>query len=319
MENEFEKLNIDNFIINALNKENITTPTPIQEKSIPLLQEGYDVIGQAKTGTGKTFAYAIPLISKIDENTKYPLALVLTPTRELGIQVSKEIDKLLANTKKIKTACIYGGESYEKQRIALAKNPQIIIGTPGRIIDQMNRKNLDFSHIEYLVLDEADEMLKMGFQEDLDAILEQTPAENRTLLFSATMPNEVRRIASNYMSNPHEITIGKKNSGAVTVSHQAYIVSSKNRYIALKRIADLAKKYKDATIMIEGHAQKGTKNYFEVSQRRCDATRDYLISLGVEYGRMMTTAKGKDVLRYDEKQKDNRAKNDRVEISLVLP
>ncbi len=238
MENQFEKLNIDNFIINALNKENITIPTPIQKKSIPLLQEGYDVIGQAKTGTGKTFAYAIPLISKIDENIKYPLALVLTPTRELGIQVSNEIDKLLANTKKIKTACIYGGESYDKQRIALSKNPQIIIGTPGRIIDQMNRKNLDFSHIQYLVLDEADEMLKMGFQEDLETILSKMPSNRQTALFSATLPPFIKNVAKKYMQDPKMVKIESESLTVDTIDQQVYYCKKDSKKDLLIRLLD---------------------------------------------------------------------------------
>ena len=140
--NDFEKLNVRKDIIDCLNKENILVPTPIQEHAISLLKEGFDCIGQAQTGTGKTFAYAIPLIEGIDPSDKDPKALVLTPTRELGIQVSNEIGKLISNTKDIKYACIYGGESYDKQRIALSKKPQIIIGTPGRIIDQMEERGI---------------------------------------------------------------------------------------------------------------------------------------------------------------------------------
>ena len=163
---DFSKLNISANIVDALTKLDILVPTPIQEKSIPYLLDGKDVIGQAQTGTGKTFAYGIPLIENIDDNSKCIEALVLCPTRELSLQVSKEIDKLAVNLKKIKIATIYGGESYEKQFKALKSKPQIVIGTPGRIIDQMNKGNIDFSKIRYLVLDEADEMLKMGFQAD---------------------------------------------------------------------------------------------------------------------------------------------------------
>ena len=238
MENEFERLGIDNYIINALNKENILTPTPIQEESIPLLNKGFDVIGQAKTGTGKTFAYAIPLISKIDSNIKYPMALVLTPTRELGIQVSKEIDKLLIAKSGIKTACIYGGESYEKQRIALSKKPQIIIGTPGRIIDQMKRGNLDFSHISYLVLDEADEMLKMGFQEDLETILKETPKDRQTALFSATMPPFIKNVAKSYMNDPKIVKIESKSITVDSILQQVYYCKKDSKKDLLIRLLD---------------------------------------------------------------------------------
>ena len=161
--NEFINLKISDAIVDALTQLEILVPTPIQEQSIPLLLEGNDVIGQAQTGTGKTFAYSIPLIENINPNSKFVEALVLCPTRELSLQVSKEIDKLTSNLKKFKIATIYGGESYEKQFKALKQKPQIVIGTPGRIIDQMNKGNLSFANIKYLVLDEADEMLKMGF------------------------------------------------------------------------------------------------------------------------------------------------------------
>ena len=238
MVNEFEKLNVNELIIEALNKENILVPTPIQEQSIPILMEGFDVIGQAKTGTGKTFAYAIPLISRINEDVKYPLALVLTPTRELGIQVSKEIDKLLQNNKKIKTACIYGGESYDKQRIALSKNPQIIIGTPGRIIDQMKRGNLNFSHINYLVLDEADEMLKMGFQEDLETILKEMPEERQTALFSATLPPFIKNVSKSYMKEPKMVKIESKSLTVDSIEQQLYYCKKDSKKDLLIRLLD---------------------------------------------------------------------------------
>lgn len=236
--NEFERLNVSEKIIDALNKENILVPTPIQENAIPILKEGYDVIGQAQTGTGKTFAYAIPLIDKINPDLKYPLALVLTPTRELGIQVSKEIDKLLGSNSKIKTACIYGGESYEKQRIALSKKPQIIIGTPGRIIDQMNKKNLDFSKIEYLVLDEADEMLKMGFQEDLETILTTMPEERQTALFSATLPPFIKNVVKKYMKDPKLVKIEAKTLTVEAIDQQVYYCKKDSKKDLLIRLLD---------------------------------------------------------------------------------
>jgi ATP-dependent RNA helicase DeaD len=236
--NDFEKLNVSASILDALNKENILVPTPIQEEAIPLLKEGYDVIGQAQTGTGKTFAYAIPLIERVDPSKKYPLALVLTPTRELGIQVSNEIDKLIGKNGDIKSACIYGGESYEKQRIALQKKPQIIIGTPGRIIDQMERGHLDFSKISYLVLDEADEMLKMGFQEDLEKILSSMPKERQTALCSATIPPFIKNVVKNYMNNPKWVKIEAKTLTVEAIDQQLYYCKKDSKKDLLIRLLD---------------------------------------------------------------------------------
>jgi ATP-dependent RNA helicase DeaD len=236
--NDFEKLNVSASILDALNKENILVPTPIQEEAIPLLKEGYDVIGQAQTGTGKTFAYAIPLIERVDPSKKYPLALVLTPTRELGIQVSNEIDKLIEKNGDIKSACIYGGESYEKQRITLQKKPQIFIGTPGRIIDQMERGHLDFSKITYLVLDEADEILKMGFQEDLEKILSSIPKDRQTDLFSATIPPFIKNVVKNYMNNPKWVKIEAKTLTVEAIDQQLYYCKKDSKKDLLIRLLD---------------------------------------------------------------------------------
>lgn len=236
--NDFEKLNVRKDIIDCLNKENILVPTPIQEEAIPLLKEGFDCIGQAQTGTGKTFAYAIPLIEGIDPSDKEPKALVLTPTRELGIQVSNEIGKLLLSNKDIKYACIYGGESYDKQRIALSKKPQIIIGTPGRIIDQMERGNLKFNQIHYLVLDEADEMLKMGFQEDLEKILSSMPKDRQTALFSATIPPFIKNVVKNYMNDPKWVKIESKTLTVEAIDQQLYYCKKDSKKDLLIRLLD---------------------------------------------------------------------------------
>ncbi len=236
--NDFEKLNVRKDIIDCLNKENILVPTPIQEKAIPILKEGFDCIGQAQTGTGKTFAYAIPLIEGIDPSDKDPKALVLTPTRELGIQVSNEIGKLLSNNKDIKYACIYGGESYDKQRIALSKKPQIIIGTPGRIIDQMERGNLKFNQIRYLVLDEADEMLKMGFQEDLECILSSMPKDRQTALFSATIPPFIKNVVKNYMHEAKWVKIESKTLTVDAIEEQIYYCKKDSKKDLLIRLLD---------------------------------------------------------------------------------
>lgn len=225
-------------ILQAIKELGFEKPTEIQSQAIPfLLNETRDLIGLAQTGTGKTAAFGLPLISQIDFSKNVPQALVICPTRELCLQIERDLTNY-GKYLPLQTVAVYGGADIVRQVKKIQSGVHIVVATPGRLVDIISRKKVDLSKVKNLVLDEADEMLDMGFQEDLDSILEQTPAEKRTLLFSATMPAEVRRIASNYMNDPHEITIGTKNSGAVTVSHQAYIVSSKNRYIALKRIAD---------------------------------------------------------------------------------
>ncbi len=229
---------LSNEILQAIREIGFEKPTEIQQEAIPfLLTETRDLIGLAQTGTGKTAAFGLPLISQLDYEQNYPQALVICPTRELCLQIERDLTNY-GKYLPLQTVAVYGGADIVRQIKKIQAGVHIVVATPGRLTDIINRKKVDLSHVRTLVLDEADEMLDMGFQEDLDAILEQTPAEKRTLLFSATMPNEVRRIASNYMKDPFEITIGTKNSGAVTVSHQAYIVSSKNRYLALKRLAD---------------------------------------------------------------------------------
>lgn len=245
--NEFVKLNISNEVIEALNKINIKIPTPIQEKSIPILLEGKDVIGQAQTGTGKTFAYSIPLIESIDEHSKDVEALVLCPTRELSLQVSKEIDKLASNLKKLKVVTIYGGESYEKQFKALKTRPQIVIGTPGRIIDQMNRGNISFNKIKYLVLDEADEMLKMGFQEDLETILKTMPTERQTALFSATLPAFIKNVSKKYMIDPEFVKIENKTLTVDAIDQKIYYCKKDQKKDLLVRLLDY---YQFKSVMI---------------------------------------------------------------------
>ena len=237
MEN-FNELNISKEILDALLKIDITTPTPIQKEAIPLLLNGDDVIGQAQTGTGKTFAYSIPLIENLDYSKNIIQALVLCPTRELSSQVAKEIKKLAKNIKKIKIATIYGGESYDRQDKALSNTPQIIIGTPGRIIDQMNRNNIDFSNIKVLVLDEADEMLKMGFQDDLETILKTMPSSRQTALFSATMPPFIKNISKHYMNNPKMVKIENKTLTVDTIDQQVYYVKKEQKKDLLVRLLD---------------------------------------------------------------------------------
>ncbi len=237
MNNEFELLNLSKEIIEALNKENILTPTPIQKESIPLLLEGHDLIGGAQTGTGKTFAYSIPLIENIDKNNRFVKALILCPTRELSLQVKNEIDKLLVNFK-LSSAAIYGGESYVIQNKKLKAKPDIIIGTPGRIIDQLNKGNIDFSNVSYLVLDEADEMLKMGFEEDLETILNKVPEKRQTALFSATLPPFIKKIASKYMNNPLSIQIEAKQLTVDAIDQQVYYCKKDSKRDLVIRLLD---------------------------------------------------------------------------------
>lgn len=243
----FNELIENKKIIEALEEMNIFEATPIQEASIPLLIEKNDVIGQAQTGTGKTFAYSIPLIENIDDSSKEIEALVLTPTRELSIQVAKEIEKLSKNIKNIKIATIYGGESYDIQFEALRRRPQVVIGTPGRIIDMLNRGKLKFDSIKYLVLDEADEMLKMGFEDDLESILKETPKERQTALFSATLPPFIKNVSKKYMNDPKYVKIEAKSLTVENISQMVYYVKRESKKDLLLRILDL---YEFKSVMI---------------------------------------------------------------------
>ena len=233
----FNELNVNAGIITALENMEIDTPTPIQEQSIPLLLEGYDVIGQAQTGTGKTFAYAIPLLERIDLNKRFVQALVMCPTRELSLQVSNEISKL-SSFLNVKIATIYGGASYEKQFKELRAKPQIVIGTPGRIIDHLERGTLSFNDVNYLVLDEADEMLKMGFQEDMEKILSGMPSERQTALFSATLPPFIQSISKKYMIFPQTVKIEAKSLTVDKIQQLLYFIKKEQKQDLLVRLLD---------------------------------------------------------------------------------
>ncbi len=237
----FSDLGIKDEIVQGLESLGIVTPTQIQSEVIPLLLEKQgDLISLAQTGTGKTAAFGLPLIQLTDDSNKNTQMLVLCPTRELCVQVARDLQEYAKNIRKINILSIYGGARIEQQMQALRKGAQIIVATPGRLNDLIRRGRVDITHIRYVVFDEADEMLQMGFQDEINAILEQTPAEKNTLLFSATMPREVAAIASKYMTNPAEVTVGKRNAGAENVLHEFYTVHNQNRYAALKRILDNA-------------------------------------------------------------------------------
>jgi ATP-dependent RNA helicase DeaD len=237
----FENLDLIDELLQAINELGYTTPTPIQTDAIPEIIGGErDLIGLAPTGTGKTAAFGLPMIQLIDFDMKHPQGLVLCPTRELCAQITNDLKKLSKYVKNAKIAAIAGGASMENQIREVKKGAQIIVATPGRLLDLINRKIVRLEAVSYVVLDEADEMLNMGFKEDLDAILESTPADKRVWLFSATMPDEVARITRQYMDDPVTITVGQKNKSAINIEHLNYVVHEKDRYQALKRILDNA-------------------------------------------------------------------------------
>ncbi len=235
----FEETGINPQIIKAVSELGFKTPTPIQELTIPyLLEKKKDLVALAQTGTGKTAAFGLPILNQIDLNSKTTQALILSPTRELCIQISNDIKSYSKYLDNIRIGTVYGGASADKQIAELNKGCQIVVGTPGRVLDLKKRKKLKVNNIRYMVLDEADEMLDMGFKDDLDAILETTPEDKQTLLFSATMPPEISKIAKKYMHNADEISAGEKNIGAENVNHQYYLAKAKDRFKVLKRILD---------------------------------------------------------------------------------
>ncbi len=237
---KFEELGLNEDLLKAIGELNFVNPTPIQEKTIPLiLNSKDDIIGLAQTGTGKTAGFGLPVLNQLDQDSRTVQSIILSPTRELCIQITKDMQTYSKHMDKVSVVSVYGGASIEPQIRALKKGAQIVVGTPGRTLDLIKRKALKINNISWLILDEADEMLNMGFRDELDAILEDTPKEKQTLLFSATMPNGVRSIANNYMNNPVEISAGKKNIGASNVSHQVYMARASDRYLVLKRLADI--------------------------------------------------------------------------------
>ncbi|RZK49214.1 MAG: DEAD/DEAH box helicase [Pedobacter sp.] len=237
--NPFSKLGINDDVVSAIKALGFENPTPIQEQSIPVLLEGSnDFVGLAQTGTGKTAAFGLPLLELIDFNVNKPQALILCPTRELCLQIANDLRNFSKNTPNAHVVAVYGGANIMQQLREIRNGVQIVVATPGRMLDIIGRKAIDFSNVNYVVLDEADEMLNMGFQEDINDILSTTPDDKKTWLFSATMPPEVRRIAKNYMDNPVELTMGTKNTGNVNIEHEYYVVKARDKYAALKRIVD---------------------------------------------------------------------------------
>lgn len=236
----FKELNLRAELISAVEELGYEQPMPVQEQTIPfMLTQTADLVALAQTGTGKTAAFGLPILNMIDVKFNQVQALVLAPTRELCIQISNDMKGYSIHMPSMHIVPVYGGEDIRKQLKELDRTPQIVVATPGRLIDLIERGKIKLQNISYLVLDEADEMLNMGFKEDIETILKETPATRRTMLFSATMPAEVGRIARQYMKDFHEITVGNKNEGTENVRHIYYISQAKQRYLVLKRIVDL--------------------------------------------------------------------------------
>ena len=235
----FKELGIDKRILKAITELGFETPMPVQQEVIPFLLNGTkDLVAMAHTGTGKTAAFGIPIIQQIDATSIKTQALILAPTRELCMQITDDLNNFAKYMENLNVVAIYGGASILTQIRQVATGAQIIVATPGRMLDMLKRKKVNVSAISWLVLDEADEMLNMGFKEELSAVLASTPEDKRVLLFSATMPRGIENIAKSYMKKPEEITVGSRNTTAENVQHQYYVVHAKDRYIALKRIAD---------------------------------------------------------------------------------
>jgi ATP-dependent RNA helicase DeaD len=235
----FQDLGLEPMLLKAVTEMGFENPTPIQEQTIAQLQDkSTDIVALAQTGTGKTAAFGLPMLAKLDVSTRATQALILAPTRELCMQITKDIINYSKYLGGVKVTAVYGGAPIMGQIRDIKAGSQVVVATPGRLIDMIDRKVIDLSHVDIVVLDEADEMLNMGFKDDLDSILSNTPPTKNTWLFSATMPREVERIASKYMENPLSISVGKKNQGAENIEHIYYQVQQRDRYAALKRIAD---------------------------------------------------------------------------------
>ncbi|GAA4747993.1 DEAD/DEAH box helicase [Flavisolibacter ginsenosidimutans] len=235
----FGELGLNEEILKSVEELGFTQPTPIQEKAIPVLLSGTkDLIGLAQTGTGKTAAFGLPLLQLIDSAKKYPQALIVCPTRELCLQIVSEVENFKKHTRNVHLVAVYGGSSITQQIRDIRRGVHVVVATPGRLIDLIERKAINLEEISYVVLDEADEMLNMGFQDDIEFILQNTPKRESTWLFSATMPPEIRNVSKRYMKDPFEITVGKKNTANKNVDHQFVVTAAHHRYETLKRLID---------------------------------------------------------------------------------
>ncbi|MBL7115336.1 MAG: DEAD/DEAH box helicase [Kiritimatiellae bacterium] len=254
----FDALGLSTDILTAISRMGFETPTAVQAQVIPrLLENRGDMVALAQTGTGKTAAFGLPILNMINHDNRAPQALVLCPTRELCVQIARDMTAFSACSPAISIVAVYGGTPIQTQLRALDRGVQVIVATPGRMLDILRRKKANLRGVERVILDEADEMLNMGFQEDLEAILSEVPDTAHTLLFSATMPRQVAAIAKNYMKKPEEITVGQRNAGAENVSHECYVVHQRDRYRALKRIADC---YPDMYAIVFCRTRQDTQN-----------------------------------------------------------
>lgn len=235
----FDALGITGPVLKAIRDLGYETPSPIQQATIPTLLSGRDVVGMAQTGTGKTAAFALPILERLDTSAKTPRALVLAPTRELALQVAEAFESYSAHMRGVHLLPVYGGQGYGVQLSALRRGVNIVVGTPGRIMDHLAKGTLDLSELEYLVLDEADEMLKMGFAEDVEQILAQTPEDKQVALFSATMPAQIRRIAQQYLRDPEEISVKSKTATNANITQRYLVVSYAQKVDALTRILEV--------------------------------------------------------------------------------
>lgn len=262
---KFEDLNISDEVKKAIGQMGFTDLTPIQNKAIPEALRGIDITAQAQTGSGKTVAFAIPVIENIFIDDKSPQAIVLCPTRELCLQVADEISKVGAKVKKLKVLAVYGGQPIGKQTRVLKKGVHIVVGTPGRVIDHVERDNLDLTGIERVVLDEADEMLDMGFRDDIERILNETRYRKQTLMFSATIPGEIRKIAENYQNNPKFIKISNKRRNVPKITQYAFRTNHKHKFDDLIRIIEA---YDISQALIFSNTKKGVDFVFKNLKKR---------------------------------------------------
>ncbi|HNZ03267.1 MAG TPA: DEAD/DEAH box helicase [Myxococcota bacterium] len=261
----FADMELPEPVMKALTELGWETPTPIQAATIPRMLAGSDIVGQAQTGTGKTAAFALPIMSRIDVSSRDTQALILTPTRELCIQVAQVLTDLAAGMKGFKVLAVYGGQGFAEQLVALKHGVQVVVGTPGRVMDHMRRKTLKLDALSMLVLDEADEMLHMGFIEDVEWILEQTPSDRQIALFSATMPPEIRRIARKHLNDPEEIMISTANTTADNIVHRYWITQNPNKFEVLARILETEE---HDGVLIFSRTKSGT---IEIAERLCEA------------------------------------------------
>jgi len=235
---DFLSLGISEPFVNKLRTYGVAAPTPIQERAIPSVMNGQDIIAQAQTGTGKTFAFILPILEKINPDTSAIQALVVTPTRELALQITEEIEKLIVDLPEINVLAVYGGQDVAKQLKKLQKNVQIVVGTPGRLLDHLRRGTVDLSNVSYLVLDEADQMLHIGFLHEVEDIIRETPKSRQTMLFSATIPQEVRTLAKKYMLDPKYIQVEKIQGPADNVKQIAFQVTDRAKQATLIQLVE---------------------------------------------------------------------------------